>query len=360
MRVSLCKLAVAVCLPAVFVFTTAPLHAGPYVPQGPFVTPAPGPSVPTPTQVPGKEYSDHLDKNTGSAVAGPLPDPEQVISWDGIGGVRDSFDYTGSRLPNDDNDREVDALANNGDALFFSVQANASALLFSVDGDPRVHVEGIGGGFGVWATPPVIDQHGVTDLDGLEVWGPEPGINSVGPVSDANRYSLEDPPPSGDPLGTSVWGYVPAGNTSFPVWGVAELAAAIAPLSPGGPDHLPLIETMLNVDGMMNFGFSTEGEPDPNEQIIFTIDPILDAAGLVVFDGGEIFTYTRNAAGAPAAFLFHGGHLWNTAFGVMTTFDLQSENVNALESVSTPLPAAAWLGMLGLGALGIGKLRRKH
>ena len=354
-------LAFAVCLTAFFVFTTTPVQAGPYAPQGPFINPSPGPDVPTPTQVSGKEYSDHLDKNTGGAAAGPLPDPEQVISWDGVGGVQDSFDYTGSRLPNDDNDREVDALANPHDALFFNVQGNTSALLFSVDGYANVHVEKTDGTAGIWATPPAIDQHGVTDVDGLEVWGVEPdGTGTDVPTGDATRYSLENPPPSGDPLGISVWGYNPTAHASYSVWSSFELASAILPLAPAGTE-LPLIEELLNLDGMMNYGGSDETDPDPNERIIFTIDPILNPQGAVVFDGGEIFYFQRN--GGSASFLNHGGHLWDTAFSVSGTFNLASENVNALESVATtaiPLPAAAWLGMLGLGALGIGKLRRKH
>ena len=97
--------------------------AGPFIPCGvaprPLcIGPAPGAGIPTPAEVPGKEYSDHFDKD---GIVG-APDPEQNIAWDGVvpGGVADTFDYSGSRLPPllGPPEGEVDALANVGDALF--------------------------------------------------------------------------------------------------------------------------------------------------------------------------------------------------------------------------------------------------
>jgi hypothetical protein len=219
--------------------TVAPSQvlAGPFVPQGPFVQPAPGPHIPWPKNVPGKEYSDRFDKDTQEP---PVLDPEQNIYWDGNGGRQDTFDYSGSRAGDTDPAREVDALANHQDALFWDVIANQAALLFStgsttllLPGDSRAAVynaspdynqlgiheksvlfESIGGGIDFWAKPPEIDQAGVNDLDGLEVW------SSVSPTSsqypspadptpdDADMYSL-----LGDPLingiRTSVWYYNP-------------------------------------------------------------------------------------------------------------------------------------------------------
>ena len=55
---------------------------------GPFVSPIPGCNVPTPCQVPGKEYSNHMDKDMFG-----VPDPLQVLMWDGQGGVANTFDY---------------------------------------------------------------------------------------------------------------------------------------------------------------------------------------------------------------------------------------------------------------------------
>jgi hypothetical protein len=354
------------CLAVLLLLATFAAYAGPYIPQGPFVLGTPGSVIPSPKNVPGKEYSDHRDKDTTPPPLGPIPDPEQNIAWDGAGGVADTFDYTGSRqLPGGttDIDREVDALANLGDLLFHSVIANTSALLFSTDYDPRIHYESIGGGGGVWAAPPVIDQHGVDDVDGLEVWGPEPDSpippGDATKTDDANRYSLEypigyDPPLNQlDPLGIAVWDYNSLAHTSIPWWTVAELSAAIAPLF-GVPIHD--IEENFNLDGMMNFDVSDFDTPQKGDEIMFTIDPIdLDGDGKITpnaidIDGGEIFTYKR---GDPmAAYLNHGGHLWNTAFNVQGTFSTASENVNALEAVST-VPEPTSILLLGFGLAGL-------
>jgi hypothetical protein len=52
------------------------------------------------------------------------------------------------------------------------------------------------------------------------------------------------------------------------------------------------------------------------------------------FDGGEIWVWQN---GAPANFLYHGCHLWDTAFDAMAVFG--DENVDALEAVGLPEPA---------------------
>jgi hypothetical protein len=131
-----------------------------------------------------------------------------------------------------------------------------------------------------------------------------------------------------------------------------ELAAAILPLAPAGTPTA-LIQEELDLDGMMLD--IDEFEPDPTGggglrvgRINFTIDPIFDASGAVVFDGGEIFTWDFAFPGpiAPAAFLLHGGHLWDTAFSVMGTFGTATENVNGIEAV--PEPAAGVLLVLGM------------
>jgi len=101
-----------------------------------------------------------------------------------------------------------------GKILSTIVIANQAALLFStgsttllLPGDSRAAVynaspdynqlgiheksvlfESIGGGIDFWAKPPEIDQAGVNDLDGLEVW------SSVSPTS--SQYpSPADPTP---------------------------------------------------------------------------------------------------------------------------------------------------------------------
>jgi hypothetical protein len=343
-----------------------PTHAGPYVPQGPFVVPTPGPKVPGPLNVNGKEYSEdwapvvHMDKD-----AVPNADPEQVIAWDGAAGVADSFDYSLSRVKlQDDEDRQVDALANRWDILFGAVINNKAALLFSVDDEHRLagamppfsaeHIfyEDIAGppavlppapGGPIWATPAQIDQHGVTDVDALEVWGPGPDDSGGGgPVGDANRYSLYgDPAVAIGVPRVSVWAYDPATHTSTPYITAAQLAMAI------GEENLAEV---IDLDAMM---IHDEDDNDvfgdnPNDTIMFSIAPIAGVAPL--FDGGEIWVWR---SGDPlAGFLNHGGHLWNTAFNVMGSFGVDSENINALEAVSVPEPGT--LILLSLGGLALG------
>lgn len=148
---------VAGCSALVSVLLALSVNANPYVPQGPFVVPAPGGGIVGPTMVGGKELSTHTpgtfgtggDRNVLTAL-----DPEQNLNWDGVGGTADGADYSGSRVgstPNDDQDREVDSLAHASDLLYDSVIANTSALLFSVDDDSNIYFESIGGAGGVWA-----------------------------------------------------------------------------------------------------------------------------------------------------------------------------------------------------------------
>ena len=73
--------------------------------------------------------------------------------------------------------------------------------------------------------------------------------------------------------------------------------------------------------------------------------------GYAFIDGGEIWVWDGIN---PAAFLFHGGVLWDTANNVTNL--LGSEDVDALEAASVPEPAS--LGILALGALAMLRRRR--
>jgi hypothetical protein len=261
--------------------------------------PVAGPGIPAPWQVPGKEYTDFPDKDATS----PKPNlvPGQSILWDGGGGVMNGMNYGGD---------EVDALANNLDALFDAVVGNQSALLFSFSGSGNIFVEDMLGVTGIWALPPIIDQHGVNDIDALEVWGPEG-------IVDANRYSL-----MGDPNGCAVWG---VGK------GCLVPTATIAGfLGVSDPD----------LDGLMMSEYTN--------QILFSIRP------LGPYTGAEIWTLDyMTGFGQP---LNHGGHLWDTAWA--TAYNVP--NVNALEAVSTVPDAGSTLFLLGLSLAGLNLWRRRR
>jgi hypothetical protein len=361
--------------------TVAPSQvlAGPFVPQGPFVQPAPGPHIPWPKNVPGKEYSDRFDKDTQEP---PVLDTEQNIYWDGNGGRQDTFDYSGSRSGDTVTAREVDALANHQDALFWDVIANRAALLFSTGStvvplnplfvgniaynqlgihEKSVLFESIGGGIDFWAKPPEIDQAGVNDLDGLEVW------SSVSPTS--SQYpSPADPTPDdadvysllGDPLingtRTSLWYY--NGSVSTPYLDAAQIAAAI-----NRPDIANLAD-IIDLDGLMVWDGGNIGQWDNSDAILFSVMPIdANLDGIITpninggdIDGGEIWSWRFGQA---AQFLFHGGHLWDTAFNVRQATGAVNENIDALEAVAVPEPST-FLSLLTLGTLGAAStLKRK-
>ena len=171
------------------------------------------------------------DKNTPFPGPGVVADAEQNIRWDGTGGVTDTFDYDGINSPNGE---QTDALANGADLLFGSVTANTSALIFSTDADPRIYSESIGGAAAIWATPAMIDQHGVDDVDGLEVWGPEPpdfggGGGGFGGF-DEDRYSLMSDAASG----VSVWN----GTTGAAYIAQTTIISAVTSLLGPVPDGL--------------------------------------------------------------------------------------------------------------------------
>jgi len=318
--------------------------AGPYVSQGPFGFPQPGAGILPPHQVMGKEYSHRFDWDDGQPVSPPAADPLQVLAWDGVGGIVDSFDYSGSFVgPNGqqvtDPGDEVDAIANRGDALFGAVISNFAALLVSVEDkqiDPIAPVrhELISGAVANWASWAQVDQHGVQgrdNLDGLEVWGPE-RHDGVG-QDDSNRFSLLGDPPllPGTPR-VSVYDYNKWTHTSTPWITALQIATAIG--DPG-------MEEQIDVDAMMTSGST----------IMFSIAP----AG--PFDGGEVWVWS--VGGGPAGFLNHGGHLWNTAHVVAQNFG--AENVDALEAVwgPPPIPEPATLSVVILGACGA-LLRRRR
>jgi len=137
---------------------------------------------------------------------------------------------------------------------------------------------------------------------------------------------------------------------------------------------------LIDLVAMMNGDdFVFAAAPGTLDHLIFSIVPILNAAeGGFLFDGGEIFVAHRTgaagtfgAAGDFAHFLLHGGHLWNTEFDVMGTYNTATENINALEAANvisedgdddgggeTDIPEPATWGIAVLGLAGIGMARR--
>jgi hypothetical protein len=336
----------------------------------PFPTvPADGPGIPTPGEVFGKEYTP-----TGTGVPGggnitvlpPLHgfDTHQVTVWDanpfalpippGVDDAVRDFDIGTPEV-------DVDALANHGDLFMapapgvapLSVVSNLSALLWSTTGDSGAGlastaapllVEPIGGGVSVWATPPMINHfHPGTplpnaiggDMDGVEVWGAD-GAGGA----DSDRFSL-----LGDPGGTAIWANPVAGGASFPYVSTAMIAAEIAPSLGLTPAEVDFLATVLDLDGLMVWDDDDTALETGVDYFLFSIRPVT-ALGI---DGGEIWSWTPGAA---AAFLFHGGHLWDTAFDVMGTYDTENENVDGLEALAV-VPEPASLAMMALGALAI-------
>ncbi len=330
-----------------------------------------GPGLPSPSIVPGKEYSHDVDFTT--LGGGGIADPEQVIAWDGSGGTADGLDYSGSRL-NYQNDDQVDAIANRGDHLFNQVIGSAAVpdrahLVFSHDDQISVYFGGPGGagGFtpvnlspahsggpfivsggaiggtgeisyekatayappstqGVWAKQGEINgMPNPLDVDGIELWGPEPAFKA-----DAEKYSLNVDFMSG----TSVWSYDLSTGVSTPYISQAQIVNAVTALLgpvPGGAvlPYPTFVDgnAAINLDALMvqDIMPSLGGKPDTfdrnpggvGDRIIFSIRQIPnpnDPDGYYA-TGSEIFVLDASQPNNPM-YLFHGGHLWDQAYAL--------------------------------------------
>ena len=278
-------------------------------------------------EVNGKEYSHAMDHDEGAVL-----DPEQVVLWDGDetvsgnSGTENGYDYTGGRpgipmfgIPMIDEDRQIDAISHSQDFLFDELINNEASLLFSIEGDSlaRVFYKDPMGDIDIWAelesSGAGINHHNpITDLDGLEVWGP------VGD-SDATRYSHEDD----SATGTSVWAYDnEISGESIAYLSHLDVANAVADLFDIVNPDMDFLNA-VDIDALMT---SDEGEIDSifdiGDRVLFSINPIDGIA-----DGGELILLTHlGGSNIMASFLNHGGQVWNTGSG---------QNVDAIEAVFT-------------------------
>lgn len=296
-----------------------------------------------PTFVPGKEYSDELDKNSAGIL-----DDMQNIEWDGVGGVIDAFDYNVVGGTSGFDNQQVDAIANRTDFLFTDVTANATPILYSermgpdspdagaTDTAAPIYFEETGGAKGTWATSAQVnaDPTKPHNLDGLEIWG---GV-------DADRFSL-----FGDSIsGTSV--YLDDGLFT-PYISHAEIAAvAVGLLS---SQSITVSASKIDIDAMMLFDIGLNDLWEAGDKIMFSLWSVA-GTGL---SGDGVYVYTK---GGPAIPLFHGGHLWLEGWN-------GEINIDALEGVldqgtppNVPEPSTIALLGIGLAGLGAGYLRRRR
>ncbi|MEO2048317.1 MAG: PEP-CTERM sorting domain-containing protein [Pirellulales bacterium] len=368
-----------------------------------------GPILATPSVIPGKEYSHDLDEET--LAPGGFADPQQVIAWDGSGGVGDGLDFTGER-PSYTPDDQVDAIANHGDHLFRQLQSGGDTvdtahLIFSHDDMISIHTAPLGGGAlpapflvpsgtppgimlssgkviggagelsyekafafsppsdqGLWAKQADINAMPFPgDVDGVELWGPEPAF-----TADTDKYSLDLDFMSG----TSVWN----GITGTPYISHATIVAAVTSLLGPVSGVLPFPDFIdgndaINLDALMvqdiipgnaHDTFDRDPTGAPGDKIIFSIRQIVDPSDPTGYyaTGSELFVLDATTGPAGTTFLAHGGHLWDKAYA-LSDLSLPTTlvnghaviDINAIEAISqgvVPEPTSAALFLVaGMG-----------
>ena len=398
-------------------FAQSTMATIPYTPVvlPPGAIPRVGPGVIDPKSVFGKEYSHDYDSTTvGAGVLPPPPaDPEQLIAWDGIGGTTDGIDFSGSRpAPPFPREQEVDAIANHADALYGQVRADRAHLVFSHDRRVAIHPAGAGpffpaegtivpavgpvvlsngeviGGAGeisveesgvftaappevqhIWAPAPLINgMPEPLDIDGLELWGPEPGT-----AADSNMYSLENDPVGG--AGTSVFRYDLGTGISTVYIPHAVIVGAVETLLGMVPtfafnQYEGFGRNAINLDALMAQDVDgVEAQFGPGDSIIFSISQIVnpqDADGYYA-TGSELFVLDMTALAGPVpSFLKHGGHAWDHLYtiGAMGIVGAPGQrayiDINAIEAIGElVVPEPSSLALVVIGLIGALTLRRR-
>jgi hypothetical protein len=285
------------------------------------------------------EYSNFRDRQAipgGDDIDGLMPE-QGLCSWPvpdppGNGYPANAIYYFDAGTPVD----SVDAEANVWDLFFEEVKSDKVDLLLSFLGDPlfmgvgpqrAVYREGPGPG---GQRVPFWDQSDLNfgngpgeleDLDALQIWG--------GDCYYANCYSKQgDPAVGGIKYSVYIWwnpGGGPAGHLIAYVRHSnivsAIRSAALDTLTNQG--HYTGDSLLVDLDGLMVKNTNVDSIWNAGDTIIFSIR----AAGN--WDGGEIVVLPF---GGPPSYLFHGGHRWNTAFNVQATFQVNTEEVDAIEA----------------------------
>lgn len=297
------------------------------------------------------EYSNDIDEKAipgGGGHAGP--DSGQILYTEPVDtpadmNPRDVHDFFPA-IEDFEPDAQVDALANGGDGGFQDLTADLVPLLISLTADPtganpiavyREDIDGFAGAHYTQRDLDALDPLGpeIEDLDALEMWG---DTGSIDDPSDSNYYSLEFD------FSASVWFDDGGGPVVYLTPG--DIVGAVNQLGfDGQPGDADVDALMVQDTGPM------PGTWDEGDAVIFSIRPF------GAWDGGEIVVWEF---GLTPQFLEHGGHVWDTSFGVAALFgvDIDHENVDAIETIPVPEPGA--VGSFLCGALLLGTLNRRR
>ncbi len=367
--------------------------------------PQAGAGLPRPTQVFGKEFSHDND----FSVLGPnaIASPGQVVAWDGNGGVAEGVLLR--PVHTTDGPFEIDALANHADTLFVPLLEDRTHLIFSVaaeasalSGAPgRMSVPSVGplvttsglvlGGAaelsyelgtispnpqrtGVWATRDQIVQGATfTDIDALELWGPDPQMVLPGETAaaqgDSDKFSIESDASLLGPGGVAYAIWNKGNRPAMPGYLLhSDLVEAVAPLL-GWTDLDSPNSADVDVDALMvlNAIGTNPDLFDGGDQVLVSLRQIANPNGGFYTTGSELILLTHDGNDIVASFLRHNGHLWDKEWALQNmVYDSGTQlppvllDINVLEAASVPEPAtvAVALGSLFAGWLSLRRRRQ--